>query len=89
MCHALRSLKKARSYGRFCELEVEMFHHKKSMKQFNVDPFRGSGLFIVNPYKANNPKNDNYCLNLRWLVTKKWELRLRTALSRSLRVRPM
>ena len=47
-----------------------------------------SRLFVVDPYKANNYKNDDYCLNLHWLVAKKRELRLPTALSRSLRVRP-
>ena len=28
--------------------------------------FRRSGLFVIDPYEANNPKNDDYCLNLRW-----------------------
>ena len=49
--------------------------------------FRRSGLFVVDHYKANNPKNNDYCLNLLWLVAKKQELKLRTALIRSLRVR--
>ena len=31
--------------------------------------FRRSGLFVVDPYKANNPKNDDYCLNEQAMPT--------------------
>ena len=46
-----------------------------SPKQFNadVDPFRRSGLIVVDSSETNNPKNEDYCLNLHWLVTKKRE----------------
>ena len=50
--------------------------------------FWRSGLIVVDSSKANNPKNDDYCLNLHWLVSKKKRKLLRTALSRSLKVRP-
>ena len=38
---------------------------ERTATKIQVVGVRRSGLFIVDPCKANNPKNDDYCLNLR------------------------
>ena len=54
-----------------------------SFKSIRSAFFRRSDLFIIDSSEANNPSNDDYCLNLHWLVAKNGTLYL----SRSLRVR--